>query len=150
LATRMQEIEALAHDLAGQTFNLDSTKQLREILFDRLGLPAEVKTPKGTPSTNEEALEAIAGQHELPALILEYRGAAKLRSTYTDKLVQMINPDTGRVHTSYHQAVAATGRLSSSNPNLQNIPVRTTAGRRIREAFLGPEGWGTPAAACAQ
>ena len=141
LATRMQEIEALAHDLAGQTFNLDSTKQLREILFDRLGLPAEVKTPKGTPSTNEEALEAIAGQHELPALILEYRGAAKLRSTYTDKLVQMINPDTGRVHTSYHQAVAATGRLSSSNPNLQNIPVRTTAGRRIREAFVAPQGW---------
>ncbi len=141
LVERMQAIEEQAHKLAGQPFNLDSTKQLREILFDKLDLPAQVKTPKGSPSTNEEALEAIAGEHELPALILEYRGAAKLRSTYTDKLVQMIHPDTGRVHTSYHQAVAATGRLSSSNPNLQNIPVRTEAGRRIREAFIAPEGW---------
>src|SRR5690606_24487105 len=107
---------------------------------DELGLPALVKTPKGQPSTNEEALEAIAHLHELPRVILEYRGLAKLRSTYTDKLPEMINPDTGRVHTSYHQAGAATGRLSSSDPNLQNIPIRTEDGRRIRRAFVAPPG----------
>ncbi|MGB8634249.1 MAG: DNA polymerase I [Rhodanobacteraceae bacterium] len=141
LGERMQAIETEAHELAEESFNLDSTKQLREILFDKLGLSAQVKTPKGAPSTNEEALEAIASEHELPALILEYRSCAKLRSTYTSKLPQMINPDTGRVHTSYHQAVAATGRLSSTHPNLQNIPVRTEAGRRIRKAFIAPDGW---------
>jgi DNA polymerase-1 len=123
-------------ELAGRTFNLDSPKQLGALLFDELGLPV-VKTPTGAPSTNEEALEAIADQHELPRLILEYRGLAKLRSTYTDKLPEMVNPDTGRVHTSYHQAGAATGRLSSSDPNLQNIPIRTEDGRRIRTAFVG-------------
>ncbi len=141
LDERMQTIQSKAHELAGEDFNLESTKQLREILFDKLGLPAQVKTPKGVPSTNEEALESIAHEHELPALILEYRSCAKLRSTYTGKLPEMINPDTGRVHTNYHQAVAATGRLSSSHPNLQNIPVRTEAGRRIREAFIAPDGW---------
>ncbi len=141
LAGRMETIEAEAFELAGKAFKLGSTKQLGEILFEELGLPVHVKTPKGAPSTNEEALEAIAGEHALPGLVLEYRAASKLRSTYTDKLPQMIQPATGRVHTSYHQAVAATGRLSSSNPNLQNIPVRTEAGRRIREAFIAPEGW---------
>ena len=110
------------------------------MLFDELKLPAVVKTPKGQPSTNEEALEAIADQHELPRVILDYRGLAKLRSTYTDKLPEMVNPDTGRVHTSYHQSGAATGRLSSSDPNLQNIPIRTEDGRRIRRAFVAPEG----------
>src|SRR3546814_7983293 len=105
-----------------------------------LGLPALVKTPKGQPSTNEEALEAIADQHELPRVILDYRGLAKLRSTYTDKLPEMVNPDTGRVHTSYHQAGAATGRLESSDPNLQNIPIRSEDGRRIRQAFVAPPG----------
>jgi DNA polymerase-1 len=111
------------------------------VLFDELKLPAVVKTPKGQPSTNEEALEAIAEQHELPRVILEYRGLAKLRSTYTDKLPEMVNSETGRVHTSYHQSGAATGRLSSSDPNLQNIPIRTEDGRRIRRAFIAPEGF---------
>ena len=129
-----------ASDLAGRSFNLDSPKQLGALLFDELKLPALVKTPKGQPSTNEEALEAIADQHELPRIILEYRGLAKLRSTYTDKLADMVNPHTGRVHTSYHQAGAATGRLASSDPNLQNIPIRTEDGRRIRRAFVAPEG----------
>src|SRR5690606_21015849 len=115
-------------------------KQLCALLFDELKLPALVKTPKGQPSTNEEALEAIADLHELPRIILEYRGLAKLRSTYTDKLPEMVNPETGRVHTSYHQAGAATGRLSSSDPNLQNIPIRTDDGRRIRRAFVAPPG----------
>ena len=110
------------------------------LLFEELKLPVMVKTPSGQPSTNEEALEAIADQHELPRVILEYRGLAKLRSTYTDKLPEMVNPDTGRVHTSYHQAGAATGRLSSSDPNLQNIPIRTDDGRRIRKAFVAPAG----------
>ncbi|MCJ0826439.1 DNA polymerase, partial [Luteimonas sp. 50] len=109
-------------------------------LFEELKLPALVKTPTGQPSVNEEALEAIADQHELPRVILEYRGLAKLRSTYTDKLPEMVNPDTGRVHTSYHQAGAATGRLASSDPNLQNIPIRTEDGRRIRKAFVAPQG----------
>src|SRR5690606_20948599 len=125
-----------------RSFNLDSPKQLQALLFDELGLPALVKTPKGQPSTNEEALEAIADQHELPRVILEYRGLAKLRSTYTEKLPEMVNPDTGRVHTSYHQAGAATGRLASSDPNLQNIPIRPAAGRRVRRAFAAPAGRG--------
>jgi len=140
LSRRMLAAQQQATELAGRSFNLDSPKQLQALLFDELGLPALVKTPKGQPSTNEEALEAIADQHELPRVILEYRGLAKLRSTYTEKLPQMVNPDTGRVHTSYHQAGAATGRLASSDPNLQNIPIRTEDGRRIRKAFVAPEG----------
>ena len=123
LSRRMLAAQQKATELAGRSFNLDSPKQLGALLFDELKLPALVKTPSGAPSTNEEALEAIADQHELPRIILEYRGLAKLRSTYTDKLPEMVNPDTGRVHTSYHQAGAATGRLSSSDPNLQNIPI---------------------------
>jgi DNA polymerase I len=140
LSRRMLTAQQKAIELAGRTFNLDSPKQLQALLFDELKLPALVKTPTGQPSTNEEALEAIADQHELPRIILDYRGLAKLRSTYTDKLPEMINPDTGRVHTSYHQAGAATGRLASSDPNLQNIPIRTDDGRRIRKAFIAPEG----------
>ncbi|WP_182656348.1 DNA polymerase I [Stenotrophomonas lacuserhaii] len=140
LSTRMLAAQQKATELAGRSFNLDSPKQLQAVLFDELKLPALVKTPKGQPSTNEEALEAIAGQHELPRVILDYRGLAKLRSTYTDKLPEMVNAATGRVHTSYHQSGAATGRLSSSDPNLQNIPIRTDDGRRIRRAFVAPEG----------
>lgn len=140
LSSRMLAAQQKATELAGRSFNLDSPKQLQAVLFDELKLPAVVKTPKGQPSTNEEALEAIADQHELPRVILDYRGLAKLRSTYTDKLPEMVNPDTGRVHTSYHQSGAATGRLSSSDPNLQNIPIRTEDGRRIRRAFVAPEG----------
>ncbi|HEX7111596.1 MAG TPA: DNA polymerase, partial [Mizugakiibacter sp.] len=141
LAKRQHQAQRRAYEVAGREFSLDSPKQLSAILFDELKLPAAVKTPTGQPSTNEEALEAIADQHELPRLILEYRGLAKLRSTYTEKLVEGVNPRTGRVHTSYHQAVAATGRLSSSDPNLQNIPIRTEDGRRIRRAFVAPDGW---------
>ena len=140
LSRRMLAAQQKATELAGRSFNLDSPKQLGALLFDELKLPAMVKTPGGAPSTNEEALEAIADQHELPRIILEYRGLAKLRSTYTDKLPEMINPDTGRVHTSYHQAGAATGRLSSSDPNLQNIPIRSEEGRKIRTAFIAPPG----------
>ncbi|RRU75423.1 DNA polymerase I [Stenotrophomonas maltophilia] len=141
LSSRMLAAQQKATELAGRSFNLDSPKQLQAVLFEELKLPAVVKTPKGQPSTNEEALEAIADQHELPRVILDYRGLAKLRSTYTDKLPEMVNPDTGRVHTSYHQSGAATGRLSSSDPNLQNIPIRTEDGRRIRRAFIAPEGF---------
>ncbi|HWU51930.1 MAG TPA: DNA polymerase I, partial [Tahibacter sp.] len=141
LAKRMHEIQQHAYTIAGRTFSLDSPKQLQAILFDELKLPALVKTPTGQPSTNEEALDAIADQHELPRLILDYRGLAKLRSTYTDKLADNVNPRTGRVHTSYGQAIAATGRLSSSDPNLQNIPIRTEEGRRIRQAFVAPTGF---------
>ncbi|MCA0392733.1 MAG: DNA polymerase I [Proteobacteria bacterium] len=140
LSRRMLAAQQKATELAGRTFNLDSPKQLQALLFDELGLPALVKTPTGQPSTNEEALEAIADQHELPRVILDYRGLAKLRSTYTEKLPEMVNPGTGRVHTSYHQAGAATGRLASSDPNLQNIPIRTEDGRRIRTAFVAPQG----------
>ncbi|TWH99998.1 DNA polymerase I [Luteimonas cucumeris] len=140
LSKRMLAAQQKATELAGRTFNLDSPKQLCALLFEELKLPVMVKTPSGQPSTNEEALEAIADQHELPRVILEYRGLAKLRSTYTDKLAQTVNPDTGRVHTSYHQAGAATGRLASSEPNLQNIPIRTEDGRRIRRAFVAPPG----------
>ena len=140
LSKRMLAAQQKATELAGRTFNLDSPKQLQALLFDELKLPAVLKTPTGQPSTNEEALEAIADQHELPRVILEYRGLAKLRSTYTDKLPEMVNPETGRVHTSYHQAGAATGRLSSTDPNLQNIPIRTEDGRRIRKAFVAPPG----------
>jgi DNA polymerase-1 len=140
LSARMLQVQNKAYALAGRHFNLDSPKQLGALLFDEIGLEAKLKTPTGAPSTNEEALEAIADDHELPRLILDYRGMAKLRSTYTDKLPLMINPRTGRVHTSYHMAGAATGRLSSSDPNLQNIPVRTEDGRKIREAFIAPLG----------
>lgn len=140
LSKRMLAAQQKATELAGRSFNLDSPKQLQALLFDELKLPAVLKTPTGQPSTNEEALEAIADQHELPRVILEYRGLAKLRSTYTDKLPEMVNPQTGRVHTSYHQAGAATGRLSSTDPNLQNIPIRTEDGRRIRKAFVAPPG----------
>ncbi|MEP6483108.1 MAG: DNA polymerase, partial [Rudaea sp.] len=129
-----------AYGIAGRHFSLDSPKQLQQLLFDELKLPVAFKTPTGQPSTNEEALESLASQHELPRLILDYRTLAKLRSTYTDKLADHINPRTGRVHTSYHQAVAQTGRLSSNDPNLQNIPIRTEEGRRIRQAFIAPPG----------
>ena len=140
LTQRMHVTQQRAYEIANRSFNLDSPKQVGALLFDELKLPAMVKTPTGAPSTNEEALEAIADQHELPRLILDYRGMAKLRSTYTDKLPEMINPATGRVHTSYHQAGAATGRLSSNDPNLQNIPIRSEDGRRIRKAFIAPPG----------
>jgi DNA polymerase-1 len=141
LGKRMLELQQEAWKVAGREFNLDSPKQLQAILFDELGLRAKLKTPTGQPSTNEEALEAIADDHALPRLILDYRGLAKLRSTYTDKLAGIVNPHTGRVHTSYHQGAVATGRISSSDPNLQNIPVRTEEGRRIRQAFIAPPGW---------
>jgi len=140
LGARMLAAQQRATELAGRAFNLDSPKQVCALLFEELKLPALVKTPKGQPSANEEALEAIAELHELPRVILDYRGLAKLRSTYTDKLPAMINAESGRVHTSYHQSGAATGRLSSTDPNLQNIPIRTEDGRRIRKAFIAPEG----------
>lgn len=146
LGKRMLELQQQSYALAGREFNLDSPKQLQAVLFDELGLQAKLKTPTGQPSTNEEALEAIADTHELPRLILDYRGLAKLRSTYTDKLSGIVNPRTGRVHTSYHQGSVATGRISSSDPNLQNIPVRTEEGRRIRQAFIAPPGWQVMAA----
>lgn len=139
---RLQEIEQLVHSEAGQSFNLASTKQLQEILFEKLGLPVLKKTPKGAPSTNEEVLEGLAQKgHIVPKLLMEHRGLSKLKSTYTDKLPQLINKKTGRVHTSYNQAVTATGRLSSSDPNLQNIPIRNEEGRRIRQAFIAREGY---------
>jgi DNA polymerase-1 len=135
---KMIEAEAKAHAQAGQPFNLSSPKQIQEILFDKQGLKPVKKTPTGQPSTDEDSLEQLALDHPLPKLILEYRGLAKLKSTYSDKLPSMINPDTGRVHTNYGQAIAITGRLSSNDPNLQNIPIRTAEGRRIREAFIAP------------
>lgn len=136
LGEKLLAIEAQAYVAAGQPFNLNSPKQIQEILFDKLGLPVKKKTPSGTPSTDEEVLQELALDYPLPKLLLEYRGMAKLKSTYTDKLPLMVNPRTGRVHTSYSQAVAVTGRLASSDPNLQNIPVRSAEGRRIREAFI--------------
>ena len=146
IANRLSELEEQAYVLAGQPFNLASTKQLQEILFDKLGLPVIQKTPKGAPSTNEEVLEELAFSHELPKVLVEHRGLSKLKSTYTDKLPQMVNLQTGRVHTSYHQAVTATGRLSSSDPNLQNIPIRNEEGRRIRQAFIARESFTVVAA----
>jgi DNA polymerase I len=140
LAARMHELQALAHAEAGGAFNVDSPKQLQEILFGKLGIPVTRKTPTGQPSTAEDVLEELAATYPLPKLILEYRGVAKLKSTYTDNLPKQIDPATGRIHTSYHQAVAATGRLSSTDPNLQNIPIRTKEGRRIRQAFIAPPG----------
>ena len=139
LTLRLAELEQKAHDIAGEPFNLSSTKQLQTILFEKQGIKPLKKTPGGAPSTSEEVLEELALDYPLPKVILQYRGLAKLKSTYTDKLPLMINPKTGRVHTSYHQAVAATGRLSSTDPNLQNIPVRNEEGRRIRQAFIAPE-----------
>jgi DNA polymerase-1 len=141
MAEQIHKLEIESHDAAGQPFNLGSPKQLQEILFDKLALPVVRKTPTGQPSTAEDVLQELAVDYELPSLILEYRSLSKLKSTYTDRLPEQINSRTGRVHTSYHQAVAATGRLSSSDPNLQNIPVRTALGRRIRQAFIAPEGW---------
>jgi DNA polymerase-1 len=141
LAEKMATIETQAHEAAGKAFNLGSPKQIQEILFDELGLPVVSRTPKGQPSTAESVLEQLAEDYELPRLILDHRGLSKLKSTYTDKLPSLIHARTGRVHTSYHQAVAATGRLSSSEPNLQNIPVRTPEGRRIRHAFIAEPGY---------
>ena len=140
MSKQILKLEQEAHQVAGQPFNLGSPKQLQQILFEKLGLPTIRKTPKGQPSTAEDVLQELAADYELPGLILEHRSLSKLKSTYTDKLPEQINPRTKRVHTSYHQAVAATGRLSSSDPNLQNIPIRTAQGRRIREAFIAPEG----------
>ena len=141
IAQRLDELEQKAYEVAEQEFNMNSPKQLQAILFEKMGLPVVKKTPSGTPSTNEEVLQELALDYPLPKLILEYRGLAKLKSTYTDKLPKMINPETGRVHTSYHQAVTATGRLSSTDPNLQNIPIRNEEGRRIRQAFIAPHGY---------
>jgi DNA polymerase-1 len=140
ITERLVVLEATACELAGQPFNLASPKQLGEILFEKLELPVIKKTPKGAPSTAEDVLVELARDYELPAVLIEHRGLAKLKSTYTDKLPEMVDPRTGRIHTSYHQAITATGRLSSSDPNLQNIPVRTDEGRRIRQAFVAPEG----------
>jgi DNA polymerase-1 len=146
LAARMLELQGQAHAEAGGSFNLDSPKQLQEILFGKLGLPVMRKTPTGQPSTAEDVLEELAASYALPKLILEYRGVAKLKSTYTDKLPEQINEQTGRIHTCYQQGIAATGRLSSSDPNLQNIPIRTPEGRRIRQAFIAPPGYSLIAA----
>ncbi|OXS15574.1 DNA polymerase I [Zobellella denitrificans] len=141
IAKRLKELEQEAFDLAGEPFNLSSTKQLGEILFNKLELPVLKKTPKGAPSTAEEVLQELALDYPLPKLLMEYRGLSKLKSTYTDKLPLMVNEHSGRIHTSYHQANAATGRLSSSDPNLQNIPIRTPEGRRIRQAFVAEPGY---------
>ncbi|MFC7517751.1 DNA polymerase I [Herbaspirillum sp. GCM10030257] len=138
LGTRMMEMERQAYELAGQPFNLNSPKQIGEIFFDKLQLPVVKKTPSGTPSTDEEVLQKLAENYPLPKILLDYRGLSKLKSTYTDKLPKMVDPNTGRVHTNYAQAVAVTGRLASNEPNLQNIPIRTAEGRRIREAFIAP------------
>ncbi len=146
LTARMRELQSQAHAAAGVEFNVDSPKQLQEILFGKLGIPVTRKTPTGQPSTAEDVLEELAATYPLPKLILEYRGVAKLKSTYTDKLPLQIDPETGRIHTTYHQAVAATGRLSSADPNLQNIPIRTLEGRRIRQAFVAAPGYSLIAA----
>lgn len=140
LLEKMTSLESTAHTLAGMTFNLGSPKQIQTILYENLNLPVLKKTPKGQPSTDESVLQELAESFELPSVLLEYRSASKLRSTYTEKLPQQVNPGTGRVHTSYHQAVTATGRLSSTDPNLQNIPIRTEEGRRIRQAFIAAPG----------
>jgi DNA polymerase I len=141
IAARLSELVAQAQELAGCELNVDSPKQLQQVLFERLNLPVTRRTPTGQPSTAEDVLEELAASYPLPRLVLDYRALAKLKSTYTDKLPEQLNERTGRVHTSYHQAVAQTGRLSSSDPNLQNIPIRTSEGRRIRQAFIAPPGW---------
>ena len=140
LSSQIISLEHHAHDLAGQTFNLGSPKQIQDILYDRQKLPVLKKTPKGQPSTEESVLQELALSYPLPKLILEHRSLSKLKSTYIDKLPLQVDGQTGRIHTSYHQAIAATGRLSSSDPNLQNIPIRSTEGRKIRQAFIAPEG----------
>ena len=140
LAERMSALEQEAYEIAGQPFNLGSPKQIGEILFGKLGLPVGRKTASGAPSTDEDVLQELAADYPLPGKLLEHRSLSKLKGTYTDKLPLMVNPETGRVHTTYSQAVAVTGRLSSNDPNLQNIPIRTAEGRRIREAFIAPEG----------
>ena len=140
LAQRMVALEQEAHGLAGQPFNLGSPKQIGEILFTKLGLPVKRRTASGAPSTDEDVLTELAADFPLPAKLLEHRSLAKLKGTYTDKLPLMVNPATGRVHTNYAQAVAVTGRLASNDPNLQNIPIRTAEGRRVREAFIAPAG----------
>ncbi|MDY6994532.1 MAG: DNA polymerase I, partial [Pseudomonadota bacterium] len=141
LAQQLAELAQQIYHHAGESFNLNSPKQLQQILFHKLKLPVFKKTPKGEPSTAVEVLEELAQQYALPQLILDYRSLSKLKSTYTDTLPQQIHPQTGRIHTSYHQAITATGRLSSSQPNLQNIPIRSAAGRRIRQAFVAPKGY---------
>lgn len=141
IEVRVKELTEKAYELVGREFNLNSPKQLQEILFEEQGLPVVKKTPTGQPSTSEEVLEELAGSYELPKIIIENRSLSKLKSTYTDRLPQDINPKTGRIHTSYHQAVTSTGRLSSSTPNLQNIPIRTAEGRKIRQAFIAPKGY---------
>ena len=146
LGIRLEELESEAQTLAGRPFNLASPKQLQEILFDELKLPVLKKTPKGAPSTNEEVLQELALDYPLPKLLIEHRSLSKLKGTYTDKLPDDCDPEDGRVHTSFHQAVTSTGRLSSSDPNLQNIPIRTEEGRRIRKAFVAPDGWAVMAA----
>lgn len=146
LGERITALQREAYDMAGQEFNLSSPKQLGAILFDQLGLPVIKKTPTGAPSTAEEVLQELALDYPLPKLLMEYRGLSKLKSTYTDKLPKMIQPATGRIHTSYHQAVTATGRLSSTDPNLQNIPIRTAEGRKVRQAFIAPLGYKVVAA----
>jgi DNA polymerase I len=140
LAEKMARLEQEAYEIAGQPFNLGSPKQIGEILFGKLGLPVGRKTASGAPSTDEDVLQELAADYPLPGKLLEHRGLSKLKGTYTDKLPLMVNPETGRVHTTYAQAVAVTGRLSSNDPNLQNIQIRTAEGRRIREAFVAPEG----------
>jgi DNA polymerase-1 len=140
-ALQLQELLVQAHQEAGLEFNIESPKQLQQILFERLQLPVRRRTPTGQPSTAEDVLEELAANYALPRIVLEYRALAKLKSTYTDKLPELVNARTGRIHTSYAQAVAATGRLSSVEPNLQNIPVRRPEGRRIRQAFVAPPGW---------
>ncbi len=141
MKVRMQEIELEAHDLAGESFNIGSPKQIQDILYDKMELPVLAKTPKGQPSTAENVLQELAADYKLPALILDYRSLSKLCSTYNEKLPEKVNKTTGRLHTSYHQAVTATGRLSSSEPNLQNIPIRTEEGRKIRQAFVARDGY---------
>ncbi|WP_127347289.1 DNA polymerase I [Pseudidiomarina mangrovi] len=141
LAKELQQLEQQAYEIAGESFNLSSPKQLQQILFDKLGIPPLKKTPTGQPSTAEDVLQELALNYPLPDVIMRHRGLSKLKSTYTDKLPKMVNPRTNRIHTSYHQAVTATGRLSSSDPNLQNIPIRTEAGRRVRKAFTAPDGY---------
>ena len=140
LSIKIQELSKTAFKVAGEEFNMDSPKQLVEILYNKLDLPVLKKTPKGQPSTNEDTLQRLAEEYELPKTIIEYRGLAKLKSTYTDSLINIQHPTTKRIHTSYQQAVTSTGRLSSTEPNLQNIPIKTAEGRKIREAFIAEKG----------
>ena len=140
LSNKIEDLSSQAFKIAGEEFNLDSPKQLLVVLYEKLKLPILKKTPKGQPSTNEETLQRLAEEYEIPKIILQYRTLAKLKSTYTDSLIRIENSYTGRIHTSYQQAVTSTGRLSSTEPNLQNIPIKTAEGRRIREAFVPEKG----------